>query len=293
MSNVLLLDADIFCFQVASAVEKEIDWGDDLWTLHSDFNEARERLDATVANLKEELDAEEVILCFTDGENFRKSVLPSYKSNRKGTRKPLAYRELVAYCQETYPTYTRPTLEADDVMGILATWPAFRPGKRKIIVSEDKDLKTIAGAWLYNPAKDSKPHLNDPTEAALYHLEQTLSGDATDGYGGCPNIGADTAKELLANPHGWEQYEHTFKSGPRKDQVELRWRKREVGSLWEAIVDHYKKAGLNEAVALQMARCARILHASDYDFKNKEPILWTPEGTLATQSISAGTTPAE
>lgn len=274
--NVLLLDADIFCFQIASAVEREIDWGDDLWTLHSDFNECRNRLESVVAALKEKLDAEEVILCFTDGVNFRKSVLPSYKGNRKNTRKPLAYKALVEYCMENHSTYTRPTLEADDVMGILATWPAFRPGKRKIIVSEDKDLKTIAGAWLYNPAKDEEPSYTEPADAYRYFLSQVLTGDQTDGYTGCPGIGADTAEAILTEPYGWEQYEHTFKSGPRKGTSELRWQKREVGSVWEAIVDHFIKAGFNADYALVQARCARILHATDYNFKTKEPILWVP-----------------
>lgn len=280
-NNVLLLDADIFCFQIASAVEKEIDWGDDLWTLHSDLSDARERLDATVDSLKAELEAEEVILCFTDGENFRKSVLPTYKDNRKNTRKPVAYKALVDYAKEAYPTYTRPTLEADDVMGILATWPAFRPGKRKIIVSEDKDMKTIAGAWLYNPAKDHAPHLTSPQDAERYHLEQTLTGDTTDGYSGCPGVGPEAAREILDAPFGWERYEHTFKSGPRKGTSETRWRRREVATVWEAIVDHYVKAGLSEAVALQNARCARILHASDYNFATKEPILWSPPTSRA------------
>jgi DNA polymerase-1 len=278
--NVLLLDADIFCFQVASSVEKEIDWGDDLWTLHSDFAEARRKLDSIVEELTAKLDAGEVILCFTDGVNFRKGVLPSYKDNRKKVRKPLAYKALVQYCIDTYPTYTRPNLEADDVMGILATWPAFRPGKRKIIVSEDKDMKTIANAWLYNPEKDLEPRLTPPDEAFRYFMLQTLTGDVTDGYGGCPGLGAVSAQEILDEPFGWEQYEHTLKSGPRKGEVDLKWRRREVASLWEAIVSHYEKAGLNEAVALQNARCARILHASDYNFKTKEPILWTPAASL-------------
>jgi len=274
--TVLLLDADIFCFQIASSVEQEIDWGDDLWTLHSDLAEAKAKMEDTVQYLMRKLEADEVILCFTDGENFRKKVYPDYKGNRKDVRKPLAYKELVACCKETYETFTRPNLEADDVMGILATWPKFRPGKKKVIVSEDKDLKTIGGAWLFNPKKDDEPRYNDPDEAFRYFLEQTLTGDTTDGYPGCPGIGADTAKELLANPYGWEQYEHVFKSGPRKDQAEMRWRKREVTDLWEAIVDQFLKAGLSEEAALQQARCARILHASDYNFKTKEPILWTP-----------------
>lgn len=274
--TVALLDADIFVFQICSAVEKEIDWGNDIWTLHCDFSEATQRLDSVIEALKVKLDAEEVILCFTDGVNFRKGVLPTYKHNRKATRKPLAYRALVDYCIENYSTYTRPNLEADDVMGILATWPAFRPGCRKIIVSEDKDLKTIAGAWLYNPAKDDEPAITDPDEAFRYFMEQTLTGDTTDGYGGCPGVGPVAAQEILADPFGWEQYEHTYKSGPRKGETELRWQKCPVGSLWEAIVSHYVKAGLNEAVALQNARCARILHATDYNFKTKEPILWQP-----------------
>lgn len=275
--TVALLDGDIFVFQIASAVEKEIDWGNDLWTLHSDFNDARERLESVVEGIREKLNAEEVILCFTDTVNFRKDVLPTYKSNRKNTRKPLAYRALVDYCKENYPTYERPTLEADDVMGILATWPAFRPGTRKVIVSADKDMKTIAGAWLYNPDKDDEPHLNDPEEAFRYFMEQTLTGDTTDGYGGCPGVGPESAQEILEAPFGWEQYEHTFKSGPRKGQTEMKWRRCEVGSLWEAIVSHYVKAGLSEAVALQNARCARILHATDYNFKDKTPILWNPK----------------
>lgn len=279
MNNVLLLDADIFCFQIASACEKETDWGDDLWTLHSDLSEAKDNLQSVVANLSEKLEAEEVLLCFTDDVNFRKSVYPEYKGNRKKTRKPLAYKALVEYAKENFSTFTRPTLEADDVMGILATMKNFRPGKRLIIVSEDKDLKTIAGAWLFNPAKHDKPVFNEPEEANRYFLEQVLTGDQTDGYPGCPGIGAETAKEILANPFGWEQYEHVFASGPRKGQTEMKWRKCEVSSQWEAIVSHYKKAGLNEEVAITQARCARILHASDYDFNRKEPILWLPPKT--------------
>lgn len=285
MSNVLLLDADIFCFQIASAAEKEIDWGDDFWTLHSDLNASKAALHATVDHLQEKLDADEVLLCFTDAVNFRKSVYPEYKANRKGVRKPLAYKELVQYAKEAFETFTRPTLEADDVMGILATWPAFRPGKRVIIVSEDKDLKTIGGAWLFNPAKHEEPVFNDPKEAERYFLEQTLTGDTTDGYPGCPGIGPDTAKEILENPFGWEQYEHTFASGPRKGTTEMKWRKCEVSSPWGAIVSHYIKAGLNEQVAITQARCARILHASDYDFKRKEPILWHPK-TLSSHTTS-------
>ena len=46
--------------------------------------------------------------------------------------------------------------------------------------------------------------------------------------------------------------------------------------MWEAVIDTYKGKGLNSKVALREARMARILRASDYNFKTKRPILWQP-----------------
>ena len=37
----LLIDADMFVFISCSACEREIDWGNDVWTLHVDFEEAK------------------------------------------------------------------------------------------------------------------------------------------------------------------------------------------------------------------------------------------------------------
>ena len=37
----LLIDGDIIAYQIASQIEEPIHWGNDLWTLHSDFNMAR------------------------------------------------------------------------------------------------------------------------------------------------------------------------------------------------------------------------------------------------------------
>ena len=37
----LLLDADILLYQLALKCEIEVDWGNDLWTLASDLNEAK------------------------------------------------------------------------------------------------------------------------------------------------------------------------------------------------------------------------------------------------------------
>ena len=44
--------------------------------------------------------------------------------------------------------------------------------------------------------------------------------------------------------------------------------------MWEAVVAEYKRQKLDEEYALTQARLARILRASDWDNKKKEPILW-------------------
>ena len=197
-------------------------------------------------------------------------VLPTYKENRKGVRKPLVLSALKEWVADEYETFIRPTLEADDVMGILATWGKFKKGYKKIIVSEDKDMKTIP-AWLWNPAKDAKPWKVSEEEAQYWHMLQTLSGDATDNYDGCPGIGDVMADRILKkDPHIVIPYQHTITRGKRKGETETRYEE-SFGdfSKWE-------KAGFGETEALTQARVARICHASDYDFKKKEVKLWTP-----------------
>src|SRR5690348_3950531 len=98
-----LIDGDILVYQVACSVEREIHWGDDEWTLHSDMAEARPHADDWIAHIKEELELDGVILAFSDPvANFRREILPSYKANRKNKRKPVVWKALREYLQETY-----------------------------------------------------------------------------------------------------------------------------------------------------------------------------------------------
>jgi hypothetical protein len=206
--------------------------------------------------------------------NWRNKVLPSYKQHRKTSIRPELLYPLKDHLKNDYPSYRKATLEADDIMGILSTHPKLIPG-RKIIVSEDKDMKTIPG-WLFNPRKDAKPRLVTLEEADLYHLEQTLTGDTTDGYKGCPDAGKEKFKELAENPYVLEAYEHVFKSGPRKGLTEIRYNKVPTDSLWKAIVSQYEAKGLTEFHALTQARVASICRHTNYDFKKKEVIYWSP-----------------
>jgi DNA polymerase-1 len=238
LTKSLLIDGDIFLYQVASAVEEPTHWGDDIWTLHSDMRTAREVFDMEIKKLQKRLNVKKVVIALSDPDrNWRRSVLHSYKANRRGNRKPVVYVPLREHAAETYETVWYPTLEADDVLGLLAT-------EDTIIVSDDKDLKTIPGT-LYVPYKDELLEVTQEN-ADRYHLVQTLTGDSVDGYKGCPGIGPKKAEKVL-----------------------------EEGT-WDEVVEAYEKAGLSESVALVQARVARILRSGEYNYKTKEVNLWKP-----------------
>jgi len=241
-------------------VEQETQWGTWCWTLHSDIRDALPILEGTVEKLMEGLSANRVIFALTDENNWRKEVMPTYKLNRVDKRKPLCYGALREYVAEKYTTFQRPTLEGDDVLGILATSTKLVEGE-KIIVSIDKDFQGVPGKLMRDMDLMEYEEISE-AQADYYHMLQTLTGDATDGYPGCPKYGPVTAAKLL-------------------DPFLLVDDLKEIMGFngvnaWKAIVAAYEKAGLSEHVALQNARVARICRASDYDFKEKKVRLWNP-----------------
>ena len=96
-----------------------------------------------------------------------------------------------------------PTLEADDAMGIYST---KHPGCT--ICSPDKDMRQIPGN-LYNMEDFT---LISQTDGAKWHLIQSMAGDQTDGYAGCPSIGVKRASTIFENKgYSWKTVVVTFK----------------------------------------------------------------------------------
>jgi DNA polymerase-1 len=238
----LLIDADLFLYQAAAAAEDEIDWGDDVWSLATDLTEAKQIFTDKLSQIHDRLETKEQILCFSDRENFRRDVDPSYKSNRKKTRKPVGHKALIDWAKSTYKHYWKPRLEADDCMGIMAT----SPGANTIIVSDDKDMKTIPGR-LYRPMADEMLTISFE-DAQRNFYTQVLTGDTTDGYKGIPGIGPKKAETIL---------------GSRPD--------------WGIVIHAYQKAGMTETDAKSQARLARILRWSEWDASEGTLKLWEPE----------------
>ena len=263
--TTLLVDADIVAYKFAAAAEENFCFDEDHpLQLLDNFEQVTVQVDEYLGDLMQKLGGTKLILALScpSEENFRLSVLPSYKENRKGIQRPTYLKQVREWLSKQYPKaiYQRPTLEGDDVMGILATSKVI-PGK-KIIVSEDKDLQQIPG-YLYNPRKDKEPRIITPAEGEYYFYTQILTGDPTDNYKGCPGVGKVRAEKILEIAEAMGKYQWIDRKEPNR-------------VYWKAVMEAYESKGLTEEDALVQARVARICQASDYDFKGRKVILWSP-----------------
>ena len=235
----LLIDADFIVYKACAACETEIDWGDDVIMVISQFSQAYKAVKRELQKIEDAFfNSTDTILFFSDSRNFRKLVLDSYKGHRN-RKKPCGYRRVIEELKTEYEVIRMPNIEADDAMGIYATLHLDN-----VICSPDKDMRQIPGK-LYNL---SEVTLITPEEGQKWHYIQTMAGDQTDGYSGVPGIGVKRATELLESE----------------------------GYKWSTVVKAFKEKGLSEEVALMNARLAKILQCTDYDITTGQPILWTP-----------------
>lgn len=246
----LLVDADYYVYLAGRKFETTVDWGDGIISTSVDLDAAKLFIRREIDGLQNTLGADHVTIslsCPTE-KGFRRHINPGYKMNRVKALRPAGYSKLREFLLAEYEHVCAPELEADDVIGILAT--KVGTGEDRIIVSVDKDFNTI-------PADRIDPmHLEKGiicvTEEEAYKnfVLQAIIGDKADGYAGCPGVGPVTAKRLLAD--------------------------KEPAEYWPAIVEAYVSKGYTEEDALLNARMAYILHDQDYNSKTKEVVLWSP-----------------
>ena len=247
----LLIDADFIVYKACAAAESEVDFGDDVILVTSNFDDAYGATKRELTKISNKFgEFSDIILFFSDSKNFRKQIEKSYKGHRN-RKKPCGYKRVINALKKEYKVIIKPTLEADDAMGIYAT--KF-PGN--CIVSPDKDMRQIPGK-LYN---FDEVFTVSKEEGAKWHLIQSLAGDQTDGYSGVPGIGVKRATTLFEE-HGYS---------------------------WKTVIKAFEDKDLSEYDALTNARLARILTADDYDFTKKEPILWSPSSDYR---VNDGTRP--
>tara|TARA_A200000159_G_C7311339_1_gene334745 strand:+ start:338 stop:1063 length:726 start_codon:yes stop_codon:yes gene_type:complete len=236
-TRTLLVDGDIVAYKAATIAETPIDWGDGTWTLHAHEKDVIGSMEEFMSKIIEESGCDKVITCLSGDNLYRKDVAPYYKANRKGTRKPMLLKFAKDYLAEKYNGMVEDKLEADDLLGILGS-----ADHNTVIWSLDKDLLTIPAYHLI----DGKVVEVDEEEADYHFLYQTLVGDSTDNYKGCPTVGAKKADTILT----------------------------QQGATWETVIKAFGSQKLGEEVAIENARLARILRDGEYNFETKEVKLW-------------------
>lgn len=257
MIRTVIIDGDVVVYKVAEAVAESFDISteeDDEYIYRNIGWCSKEQANKTLTEMIDKIQASckgnTCIVCLSDMKsNFRKTINPEYKGNRKNI-KPILYEYLRNLIKDRYSVCEKPTLEADDVIGILATSDIIKGDK--VVWSLDKDFKTIPCKF-HRAGVGSKDKSEIITKEAAdwWFMYQTLIGDRVDGYCGCKGVGDKTARKILG-----EIGENSLEK------------------MWELVQNSYEKCGLTREDALLNARMARILRAEDYDFKKKEVILW-------------------
>lgn len=282
--RTILVDGDTIAFIAAAASQNTIETETGFVEPFARRVDGEAIVDNTIHWLKTKLKASDILIFLScpGEENWRLKVDPTYKSNRKASVRPLLLQPLKEYLRQKYGAQHYAFLEADDALGIFATSDTLCPGE-KIVVGRDKDFGTIPGLHFQlrdvDSNRDPIVRTVTPLEARLNHYAQALSGDAVDGYPGCPGVGPTRAREIVENPDRLVAKRGVITRGKNKGQETIKWHSAGPSTVWEAIVCRYEKAGLTEADAIKTARLAKILLAEDYDMETHEVRLWVPEQT--------------
>ena len=254
--TTLWIDIEADAFGASRRHEYEMEIGPYQWTYFTRIDHCIADVEQVLKKLQSHAPDHKLMICLGHHSNFRYAVFPQYKSNRRGIRRAAGYKALRDWIQNNYETVVFPNVEADDVLGLMAE-------EGDLIYSPDKDLRTIHG--LHISLAGEVTHVNELQANQMFY-KQVLTGDTSDGYGGCPGIGANakvfTSDEWLScatDEQFWEFVQFHYWSAKKK------------------LLDKYEvKNPLDHC--LKMARLARILRPGEYDFENERPILWNGPG---------------
>lgn len=256
--TTLLIDGDVEAFKAATVNQEVIPWDDEIPTTEINPKGAEDYLVSALERYRDTLKADRMIVCLTAPDNWRKKLWPDYKANRSDKDRPVLLGHCHGFLSTHYETARWPRLEADDVMGVLS-----QTIDGSVIVSVDKDMRTVP-CRLYNPGKPEDGIVwIDEVMAHEWHMMQTLTGDAVDGYKGCPGIGPKKAEKVVR-----EVFDRV-----NPIQNYSKWRI----ELWNAVVKTYEEKSVPASEALLNARLAYILrHPSEYNRTTSKLKLWRP-----------------
>jgi DNA polymerase-1 len=194
-----LLDLDIYSYRTAAASENE------------DLPIAIYRLEEAIDKTLNAVGADEFSGFLSGDNNFRYTIFPEYKKNRKDMVRPRHLTDLKDYLQKKYNAVVSDGCEADDLLGIEqcqhymgmeGKWPT-------IICGLDKDLLQVPGKHYSFEISGTSPKTGErwvreerfqevsEWDGLRFFYSQLLIGDSTDGIKGAAGIGKVKAEAIL------------------------------------------------------------------------------------------------
>ena len=231
-----LIDADSIMYKYASINQDVVHWETDISSVFTGLRDAKDGVDRHIQTIVRNSGARgRPLLVLSPAKNFRYDVLSTYKHNRKPSSHPLALLlPLKRWIYAQYNTHVPCYVEADD----YCVWRMLSEPRKWVLCHIDKDLDQADGKH-YNYNTERKYNITE-REAEFKFYDQTLTGDTSDGYKGCPTIGTKRSALILND-------------------------KEDERTMWERVRDTYISRGLTEEDALQQARVARMLTPDEWD----------------------------
>lgn len=180
---IALLDGDIVAYRCAAAAEKD------------SVEEAVVTTDKMMTNIINAVEAIEY-KCFISGkDNFRKTIYPAYKENRKDTIRPTHLEACRQFLISEWNAVECHGAEADDYLGIHQDKEGKDGVYETVICSIDKDLLQIPG-YHYNFVKQQYQEVSY-LQGIKHFYKQMLIGDVADNIKGIKGIGAVGAGKFI------------------------------------------------------------------------------------------------
>lgn len=194
--ETLLVDGDLLVFSSCSAIEygKEPD--------EYSLKQVTDNVERRLIAMKRRVKARKMVVFFSSPDNYRYVVLPEYKANRKGVKRPETLKDAINWVKDNFASETASGLEADDLLAIRQDVE----GLTTVIATIDKDIPQVRGAhyrWetqhkgeclfvvkgngeLLCEVKNKKKKVSG--NGIRFFCYQLLIGDPTDGIIGCGAI---------------------------------------------------------------------------------------------------------
>ena len=229
MIEHVLIDADIVAYRCSAATEND---AEDI---------AHWQASEMVRRIVHETNAMQYHLYLTGSDNFRYSVYPDYKANRKDVPKPTWLQSVRAHLVTEWGAKVINGIEADDQLGI----DQMMYDGTSIIASIDKDLLMIPG-FHYNFVKQEMRTVS-PLEGLRHFYTQLIMGDRSDnipGYDGKMRVKvpkfleADVAylEECMSESEMFEHVASMYDAGIGREQLvingKLLWIMRKENDHW-------------------------------------------------------------